>query len=170
MPTLLLQRLKADTEQAHRRIERELGLGRRKLTRDDYILLLRRLFGFHDAWELAAAEVASDRPFLDARRKSDLIVADLRHLGVSIGEVAALPRCRPLMPMRDEADWLGATYVVEGATLGGQVIAKALSADLNLAPEAGLAFFSSYGAEVGRMWRETLATFERIRLWLCEGR
>jgi heme oxygenase len=94
------------------------------------------------------------------------------------------------MAMRHEADWLGATYVVEGATLSGQVIVKALSADLNLTPGAGLAFFSSYDAEVGRMWRETrdklaahadarsgdlivasaLTTFERIRLLLCEGR
>ena len=49
----------------------------------------------------------------------------------------------------------GAVYVVEGATLGGQVIARQVIPAFALSPERGCHFFSGYGAETGERWRET---------------
>jgi heme oxygenase len=54
------------------------------------------------------------------------------------------------------ADALGYVYVIEGSTLGGQVVLRDLGTRLSLTPEES-AFLRSYGAEVGRMWREVLA-------------
>jgi heme oxygenase len=53
--------------------------------------------------------------------------------------------------------------VLEGATLGGQLIARHVIPLLGLAPDAGAAFFTSYGAEVGARWR-SLGEFLRRQL------
>ena len=50
---------------------------------------------------------------------------------------------------------LGAVYVIEGATLGGQVIARQVIPELALSPERGCRFFTGYGADTGARWRET---------------
>lgn len=49
----------------------------------------------------------------------------------------------------------GAIYVVEGATLGGQIIARQVIPALGLSPERGCRFFTGYGPETGERWRET---------------
>lgn len=49
----------------------------------------------------------------------------------------------------------GAVYVVEGATLGGQVIARQVMPALALSPERGCRFFTGYGSATGERWRET---------------
>jgi heme oxygenase len=58
---------------------------------------------------------------------------------------------------------LGLLYVLEGATLGGQLLRRRLGPALGLTEERGLAFFTAYGAEVGPMWRafaDALARFD----------
>ena len=47
---------------------------------------------------------------------------------------------------------LGSLYVMEGSTLGGAVITKALRHAAWL-PPGGFRYFNPYGAETGRMWR-----------------
>ena len=44
-------------------------------------------------------------------------------------------------------------YVLEGATLGGQVICRQLGPRLNLSADAGLSFYASYGELVGPRWK-----------------
>jgi heme oxygenase len=51
------------------------------------------------------------------------------------------------------AQVLGCLYVIEGATLGGQIISKHLLANLGLGPDTGAAFFNGYGAESGHQWQ-----------------
>lgn len=55
---------------------------------------------------------------------------------------------------------LGAVYVVEGATLGGQVIARQVIPALALSSERGCRFFTGYGPETGERWRETRDAIE----------
>ncbi|MGC4030749.1 MAG: biliverdin-producing heme oxygenase [Tepidisphaeraceae bacterium] len=83
---------------------------------------------------------------------------------------------------------LGVLYVIEGSTLGGQHVAKTVHARLGLTPENGIAYFSSYGANVGVRWRETKtvlnawsqtdsdqvvtsanAAFEALTRWLADS-
>ena len=49
---------------------------------------------------------------------------------------------------------LGGWYVVEGATLGGRIIATHLEARLGLRRETGAWFFDSYGDERESRWSE----------------
>jgi len=73
-----------------------------------------------------------------------------------------LPHCAALPALATEAEGLGCLYVVEGSTLGGQVITRQLLKSLGLTAENGVAFFNGYGAETGLRWKAFGA-------WLEEG-
>jgi heme oxygenase len=149
----LLERLKTETRPAHDRIEAAIDLDRRIASRDGYRDLLIRFYGFHKAWEDDAAEVAHDRTFFRRRCKTGLLARDLAALGLAPDAIAALPQCRPLMPLPAPEAVLGSMYVVEGSTLGGAIIAREAERRLGLTPEAGCAYFRSYGRETAAMWK-----------------
>lgn len=94
------------------------------------------------------AAALADPAFTEPRRKLHLLEADLLRLGVSPGDLAALPLFLA-RPYATAAEALGSMYVLEGATLGGQLIARRVAATLGFTP----AYHGSYGAEVGAMWR-----------------
>ena len=50
-------------------------------------------------------------------------------------------------------------YVVEGSTLGGQVISRVLQ-EVDWVPAGGIHYFIAYGARTGAMWREFLSHLE----------
>jgi heme oxygenase len=103
----------------------------------------------------AALAEAIDLP---ERGRAALIAADLAGLGASPRRIAALPLCEDMAPMKSEGDFLGALYVVEGSTLGGQYIARAL------APAVGVnrRFFLGHGGEHSRLWRSFVARLDRL--------
>ena len=49
---------------------------------------------------------------------------------------------------------LGVLYVLEGATLGGQILRREIAARLSLDADNGAAFLDIYGAATGRRWRD----------------
>lgn len=53
-------------------------------------------------------------------------------------------------PYHSALDYL---YVVEGSTLGGQLISRHLQQHLPVLQEAGCQFFQRYGRQAGPMWR-----------------
>ncbi len=182
-----LERLKAETGPAHERIEREIRLPERLSSREAYRGLLRRFYGFHNVWEPEAQRSLADPSFFDRRRKTHLLVRDLRALGMEDAAIEKLPLCHPVPLMPTRAAALGSMYVVEGSTLGGAVISKEIERALGLGVQSGCAYFRSYGADVGRMWTSfrahllahassrdeneiiavAIATFETLRIWLC---
>lgn len=118
----------------------------------DYRSLLERLYGFYAPWERRAA------PFLDQalpgffsdRRKAPLLEQDLRYLG---SEPAVIREC-PNLPATDSLPpLLGSLYVLEGATLGGQILTRHFAQHFNFSRQQGCSFFASYGSETGRRWR-----------------
>jgi heme oxygenase len=60
------------------------------------------------------------------------------------------------MVWRDSAPWPGqaAMYVMEGSTLGGQIIARHVQTSLFLTQDHGNAFFRGHGAQTGPLWKE----------------
>jgi heme oxygenase (biliverdin-IX-beta and delta-forming) len=149
----LLERLKIETRPAHDRIEKAMDLERRLTSKDLYVGLLIRFYGFHSAWEEAAGAKAPDPDFFRQRCKTSLLVKDLRALGMGSGEIRRLPRCRSLMPLPAPEAVLGSMYVVEGSTLGGAIIARDVERTLSLTAETGCAYFRSYGRDTARMWK-----------------
>ncbi|MFC3563292.1 biliverdin-producing heme oxygenase [Pedobacter jamesrossensis] len=59
------------------------------------------------------------------------------------------------IPEKNNAAVLGALYVLEGATLGGNVIRKHILANANFAgSEMGLNYYGVYGEELGLKWKD----------------
>ena len=154
MPTLLA-RLKGETAPEHLRLERDLGILREDRTRTEHHELVRRLYGFYRPWEDRAIPVieAGHPGLARDRAKAPLLRRDLAYLGDSDLALASVPICRELPALGTLPECLGSMYVLEGATLGGRLISRHLARTLGLGPDAGASFFSSYGVEVGPMWR-----------------
>jgi heme oxygenase len=157
-------RLKLVTHDAHERMHGHDGFGAAaagKLSGADYRDLLARLYGFHAAFDLAmrlAPAALAEAIDLPERGRAGLLAQDLSGLGASPQRLAALPLCDDMPPMKSEGDYLGALYVVEGSTLGGQYIARAL------APAVGVnrRFFLGHGGEHSRLWRSFVARLDRL--------
>lgn len=110
---------------------------------------------FADAWWNREAFPSS------SWRKLPLLTRDLITLGSTPAEIQRLAICLSLPPLDSRAGALGCLYVLEGATLGGQIISRHLSEIQNLSPERGAAFFYGYGAETGHMWKSFRALLTR---------
>jgi heme oxygenase len=149
--TTLPERLRAETRAQHEQMEAGFGL---PLTREEHARWCAMFLGFLEPLEARLAALLGDEHrFLSGRRKSGWLRQDLRALGWDEESVAALPRAEFLPVTDTAAQALGVMYVFEGATLGGQVIARHLETKLGFAGGEGYRYCASYGAEVGRRWQ-----------------
>jgi len=153
----LHEQLRRATAAHHGTLDRGLHyvLGE-ELSLERYGRLLAALYGFYVPLEasLSALQAGAAAPAVPLARRTALLERDLRALGA---EPAQVPICdRP--PCLTSVDHLaGAVYVVEGACLGGQVIARAVSRQLGVRREHGAAFFSGDGAGTAARWKAVLA-------------
>lgn len=166
--TSLRARLREVTEPAHERMHGHEGFGAAAagaIALDDYRSLLARLFGFHRAFE-AAGEAAVHAGIMDLelgeRARAPMLADDLIALGMDREDVDALPLATNVVVPASEAGWLGALYVIEGSTLGGVHIARALKALFDEDGPRGRRFFLGYGERHGAMWRAFLDRLERV--------
>ncbi|OAS18265.1 biliverdin-producing heme oxygenase [Methylobacterium platani] len=184
----ILERLRAETRAAHDAIERDLAWESRVATRDGYGALLGRFRGFHAVIEPALADALDDEAFLTPRRRLAHLDADLHALGYDAAAIDALPLAPPVAPL-DRAGAFGALYVLEGSTLGGQVIAKHIGRQLGLTAENGCRYYAGHGRDTGTMWKAfrlrlddearngdadtivaaAIRTFDVLRCWLCDA-
>jgi heme oxygenase len=120
-----------------------------------YAQCLRRMERYYAAREpplQSQRELRRIVPDLFQRRRVEALESDLRALGVE--PLAPMPAPEPL----SVAEALGALYVIEGSTLGGQVIMRSLQGtDF----EAGATrFFDAYGPRTGAMWKAFCGALE----------
>lgn len=151
-----MQRLKTETRPQHERTEGAVRLMDPHLTPAGYRRHLEALYGFYVPLEaLLARRLEEAGPELRAeeRWKAPLLETDLRELGHDEASLARLPRCERLPPLPGLAEALGCFYVLEGSTLGGQLILRHLTRHFAGQDVGGFTFFRAYGDEVGPMWR-----------------
>jgi heme oxygenase len=148
--TAALDRVRTATGLSHARLEQRLDavscLADPSL-RDGMIA---RYAVFHLSAEVALAPHLERVPGLDfaGRSRAGLFDAGSATIG------------KPHFPRpASRAEALGLFYVIEGSTLGGRMILRAL-ADVGVSHPA-LAFLDPYGAETGTRWRAFLAVLER---------
>jgi heme oxygenase len=147
----LFARLKSGTAQQHREIETVVDPMHTFSSLELYKTYLLNAWLFHAVVEAELGGLdwcAAGIDFI-SRGKTPLLERDLHILGV------ALPsRAKDLQPraQTDLSFALGCLYVLEGATLGGQVISRYL-ATLGIGPANGGLFFNGYGARTGEMWK-----------------
>lgn len=162
----IFPRLKAETADLHERVERAVPvLAVRSLA--DYRDLLERFAALYARIETrvhCCEGLASVVPDVRARIKLPHLERDLQQLGV----VRRLVGPAHVPAIRSVAAALGALYVLEGATLGGQIIARQLRRELGSAVEPCIAFFSGYGERTGPMWKRFRADTDRFLARLAE--
>jgi heme oxygenase (biliverdin-IX-beta and delta-forming) len=150
----LMQRLKEDTTEVHRRLEQRVPIF---VSGFDLAVYARLLEGFYGYWfpleealsgvpELRDAELA-----LDQRFKARLLEDDFRVFGVDALQVA---KCADLPRVDSFARALGCLYVLEGSTLGSVFIARHLFEKFQLDRGSGASFFNAYGGETGARWKQ----------------
>jgi heme oxygenase (biliverdin-IX-beta and delta-forming) len=163
---MIFEQLKSATRPQHEAMEHDplsRSLLEPTLTLHEYSHILQVYLGFYAPLEVVLFQQLEELNLacnLEARRKTPLLLRDLHQLGMSKDELLAIPHCDALPAITSEAAGLGCMYVLEGATLGGQLIKRQLQATLGLNSERGCAFFTSYGPEVGPRWKEFRALLE----------
>ena len=147
----LLDRLKIETRPIHQQLENDLDLLADRLSSASYCRTLEKFYGFYRPFEEQLFPLLPDElsGIFAARRKVPMIESDLRFFGIA---PETLPLCTEIPKLDGLPAILGACYVTEGATLGGQVISRQLESKLGLADGEGYGFFRSYGPKVGSMW------------------
>ena len=153
-PAPLLERLRSETRPHHDAIEATLDLTSEALDRDAYRRTLERFHGFYRPIEAGLWAVGGwvERGLdITERRKTPLLEADLRALGVADPE--DLPVCTDLPPHATVAAAFGCLYVLEGATLGGQFISRSVQKAIGITLDTGGRFFHGYGDRTGPMWQ-----------------
>lgn len=147
--------LKAATQDSHTRLE---GLaipvaGLAGMNLSDYAGLIAHNFQLHQALEPGLSACLDQQlPALNygqERLKLPALEADLKALGQNLNSL------HTIVPIEftSLAQALGAAYVLEGATLGGQIIRRTLSARDDLHPDLPLNYYGLYGTEIGLRWR-----------------
>lgn len=153
---MILKQLKESTAEMHEQLESLVSVLDESGTIDSYKVLIARFFVLYRAIEgaLPAEELRAKGYDLSVRAKLPSLEKDISALGIESSEDLA-GIAEPLsIDIRSLDRAFGAAYVLEGATLGGQVISRHLDAALGIGPANGGAFFNSYGKEVGPMWKE----------------
>lgn len=152
----VLQDLRAGTAELHIALEKRLPFFSDTLDTQAFERLMQAYYGFYRPLEqaLQASNAIPDDFDLTPRLKTATLRADLQALGASAEALASLPLCDELPRIDSSAACLGVLYVLEGATLGGQILRREIAARLGLEADNGAAFLDVYGAATGRRWRE----------------
>jgi heme oxygenase len=87
------------------------------------------------------------------RAKTPRLARDLAALGLSARDIDHMRQCESLPPLGNASSIWGCLYVLEGATLGGQIVSRHLKASLGLTPDTGASYFSGYGEHTGPQWK-----------------
>lgn len=166
MAASLREQLKISTQALHSELEKVTGLNKPKVDFVTYLNSLKKFYGFYIPLENLFLHTApleiQNFYFGGERQKVDLLSKDLLIHGYDKAQISRLHlfdmNSNP--PPKKNALW-GSVYVVEGATLGGQAISKAMDNQFSH-------FFNSYGISVGGKWRETIAQIDGLQLGVSQ--
>jgi len=150
----MIKYLRESTATLHQELEKILIPRIKKAsTNAEYISLLKLFYGYYYPLEqhIAAHLDTSFPGGFENRRKAALLLQDMATISAAPVESPALSTDIP--EITDNSQALGALYVLEGSTLGGQVISQILSRNITT-PEISkaLTFFEGYGSNTQTMW------------------
>jgi heme oxygenase len=147
---LLSEKLKIATLAAHQQLEKQLVLQLRSMhSKEDYILILQWFYSYFAGLEKKIIHYISSEqlPDMPQRRKSGNLLLDLTVLD---GKIPTIATNNYLPEITNQHQAFGALYVMEGSTLGGQVICKMI--EKKLGTNTGQFFFQGYGDHTQTMW------------------
>lgn len=144
--------LKEQTKQQHDDTEAKLQSQKifdKSYTLDDYKTLLIHNYKLINRYEPQIHDQLKDYPELklDLRSKIKALKTDLNNLNIKTETEI------PAQNLENEAEAFGALYVMEGSTLGGNVIAKQLKRNPEF-ENVEFNYFGVYGENTGPFWQE----------------
>ncbi len=161
--------LKAETGELHRRLERNMGLLDPPLSMDRFAFVLGRFASFHRAWEPALSAHPALATVMAGKSRVAHAERDLAALGIAgsagaVGGVGGADGARDGAPaadvcglaealLIDAESAMGSVYVMQGSTLGGQAINRAVERQA-WAPQDGFHYFGSPDRDVRKDWDE----------------
>jgi heme oxygenase len=171
MPAKVRTRLSKATYSAHVRLNRNPMLHRlteASLTLADYLNVIQAYDFFYQRLE---SRIAQATPLIDdafpyaSRAKTGWLATDLSQLGIVTLAQPPLAETEWDFGMINGIGQLaGVLYVIEGSTLGGQVIGRHLEKNLGLTHDSGARFFHGYGTDTEAYWQEFCFWLEKLSL------
>jgi len=145
----LMLRLRESTAAQHRELEAWVEPARRFASRESYAAYLREIHVLFVKFEtaLAALPWATIGFDFESRRKAPMIARDLEFFGQAVPEISG-----ERVTFDSLASGFGCMYVLEGSTLGGQMILAQLE-KRGITAETGGAFFACYRERTQPMWK-----------------
>lgn len=163
----LMDRLKIETQEQHQYLESLpffSALMEEKLPFESYVGLLRAMAVVHAVLEheisLSVNPVISS-VWQEKMRRLPFLEKDLSFIETKeIGDIAEAANCAlqlaekiRLSSRPQSVDLLGCLYVLEGSTLGAQILRPKIAKLFNLRTE-GLSYLSSHGSETAARWKK----------------
>ncbi len=153
------KRLKLETKEVHSDAERLIIKKLNMINSiEDYIIFLKLFYGFFYPLEILARKYISEEALKDILKRGNTkkLINDIELLP---GEKIIL-LAPSLPPVTNVLQAFGVMYVMEGSTLGGQIIANMLR-DKNIKfSNMGLSFFEGYGENTLAMWKSFTACLD----------
>lgn len=165
-PNTFLQQLRSKTALSHQLIEQNSvsqSLMSQGVTMTQYAQYLKSMYGFVYGFEKMVFPLLKHNELLqiDYRRKSHLIQADLALLNHTTAQPFVNDELFSTHYQTVSAA-LGGMYVLEGSTLGGQIINRHLSKVLGDSVAGKTTYLTAYAGQTGGMWKVFLQ-------FLCEA-
>lgn len=160
---MLSEKLKEQTRREHQMLEVKM-IKQIKLITDinKYSEFLLLFYRFMNPLE-TQIDKQLDPGFLSdykLRRKSVLLVQDLSRLQSS----AEIFSYDEVIFITNNLEAIGALYVMEGSTLGGQIISKMINHQLGLEKIIPLDFFNGYKNDTIPMWQNFKIAMDQLKL------
>jgi len=151
--------LKEKTKNHHDETEENLQSQKifdKSYTIEDYKKLLIHNYKLISRYEPQISEKLKNHPDLNLhlRKKIDALKTDLQNLNISTKTDQLTQN------LDNEAEAFGALYVMEGSTLGGNVIAKQLKKNPNF-EDVEFNYFGMYAENTGTFWNEFKTVLDR---------
>ena len=152
-------RLRQATQDIHAAFEVELKVAKPAAGKNDYRIFIQAMWGWLSPFEnsLWQAEWPHELDAANRNGKSAWLHSDLRSAGLQDADIAALPLSPCDLDLTSPAARFGVAYVLEGAQLGSQVLAKRLGTILQPWPARWL---EGYGNESAGNWRKFMQSAE----------
>ncbi len=154
----LAARIKQSTQPLHDKIEQNMfvkDLFSSEPTKESYKNWLLKFYGFYIPVEAQFnhfAELAAEPVNFPERVKLPLLENDLNYLGVDQDALTQAPRCEAYPELNNIYEALGCLYVLEGSTMGGQIMSRKVKTVFDFEEDKGNLFFKAYGKDSKRMW------------------
>lgn len=156
----MLAELRQSTRSLHSILDTQVDILNNLNSPLEYRAILERFFGIYTVLEPQLVRMPGLELWLSdikERQRLPALISDLHFLGSNL---ESLPLCYDMPRLQNAADAFGCLYVLEGSTLGGQVISRHVKSTLGFTAERGCRFFSAADRQVPQKWAQFIEVLE----------